>query len=100
MAKTIKVTPEELERTAADIANAADHYKDLYEEFYTVTSSMADSWKGVDNMEFINRIDGFRQDFQNMYNEMVRYSNFLKSSAVTYRETQDTVVSQAKSLIN
>lgn len=100
MARTIKVTPEELERTAAEINNNADHYRELYEEFYSVTGAMADSWKGVDNIEFINRIDGFRQDFQNMYNEMVRYAQFLKNSATTYRDTQDTVVSQAKSLIN
>lgn len=100
MARVIKVTPEQLERTATAISGLADEYKNLYDQFYSETNAMADKWKGDDNLAFINQIDGFKDDFKLMHTEMMKYVDFLQKSAKAYRDTQENVVSQAKNLIN
>lgn len=100
MAKTIRVTPEQLTNAAAKIEGLAEEYKTLYERFYTETNAMSASWKGRDNIAFINQIDGFKDDFEKMFNAMTRYAEFLKTHAKTYSDAQDAVVAQAKKLQN
>ena len=100
MARKIKVTPEQLEKAATLINGLAEDYRRLYEQFYKETGAMADSWKGEDNMAFINQIDGFKQDFNNMHGHMQDYVEFLNNSARAYRTTQENAVLEAKKLVN
>lgn len=100
MAKDILVTPEELENAAGRIEGLAREYETQYELLYTETNAMASTWSGKDNLAFTNQIDGFRDDFKKMYSLMNQYVEFLRKSAKAYRDTQDTVVAEAKKLIN
>lgn len=98
MARTIKVSPEQLESTATAISGMAEEYKNLYTEFYSETSAMANTWKGEDNLAFINQIAEFKDDFESMHTLIEAYVDFLQKSAKAYRTTQDNVVSEAKKL--
>lgn len=100
MARIIEVTPEELERAASKIEGLANDYKTQYDAFYSETSAMAETWRGKDNVAFINQIDGFKDDFKTMYQLMLNYAEFLRQSAKAYRETQDTITSEARKLTN
>lgn len=100
MARTIKVTPEQLENTAGAIQGLAEDYQRLYEQFYTETSAMETSWKGEDNLAYINQIAGFKDDFATMYKLMTEYADFLNKSARAYRDTQADVVNKASKLAN
>lgn len=100
MARTIQVTPEQLESTAGKIEVLAGEYKVQYDQLYRETNAMASTWNGKDNNAFINQIAGFKDDFEKMHTLMNNYADFLRKSAKHYRETQDTVVSEAKKLIN
>ena len=100
MARTIKVTPELLETAAGQIETLAGEYQQQYNLLYTETGSMAASWSGKDNVAFTTRIEGYRDDFQNMYKRMMDYATFLRNSAKSYRTTQDTVVREAGNLTN
>lgn len=100
MAQTIMVTPEMLESTASSIEGLANEYKAQYTELYSTTGSLASTWVGADNEAFINQIDGFRDDLERMFNLMNRYAEYLRATAKAYRETQENIVRQAKSLSN
>lgn len=99
MARKIQVTPEQLESAATAISGLAGDYKNLYSEFYTETSAMANTWKGEDNIAFINQIGEFKDDFEKMYDLMMQYVDFLQKSAKAYRTTQENVVTEAKKLV-
>lgn len=100
MARTIQVTPEQLESTAGRIESLAADYKTQYDQLYSETNAMASTWSGKDNVAFVNQIDGFKDDFAKMHALMLNYADFLRKSAKAYRDTQDTVVSEARKLVN
>ena len=100
MARIIQVTPEQLESTASRIEGLAADYKSQYDQLYSETNAMASTWNGKDNVAFVNQIDGFKDDFAKMHTLMLNYADFLRKSAKAYRDTQDTVVSEARKLIN
>lgn len=100
MARTIQVTPEQLETTAGKIEGLAADYKTQYEQLYAETSAMGSTWSGKDNVAFIDRIAGFKDDFVKMHALMLDYASFLRKSAKAYRDTQDTVVREAQKLVN
>lgn len=100
MARVITVTPEQLENAAGKIEGLAADYKASYDQMYSTTGDMASTWSGQDNTAFINQINGFKDDFQKMHSLMLSYADFLRRSAKAYRETQENVVNQARSLQN
>ena len=100
MARTIQVTPEQLEITAGKIEGLAADYKAQYDNLYSTTNAMASSWSGKDNVAFVDQIGGFKDDFAKMHALMLNYADFLRKSAKAYRETQDTVVTEARKLVN
>lgn len=100
MARTIQVTPEQLESTAGRIEGLAADYKTQYNQLYSETNAMASTWSGKDNVAFTDQIAGFKDDFEKMQTLMLNYADFLRKSAKAYRDTQDTVVSEARKLVN
>ena len=100
MARTIQVTPEQLESAAGRIEGLAADYKSQYDALYNETNAMASTWQGKDNTAFVDQIAGFKDDFEKMHTLMLNYADFLRMSAKAYRDTQDSVVSEARKLIN
>lgn len=100
MARTIQVTPEQLETTATRIESLAADYKTAYDKLYSETDAMAATWSGKDNVAFVNQIAGFKDDFAKMHTLMNNYADFLRKSAKAYRDTQDTITSEARKLAN
>ena len=100
MAKTIEVTPDLLDSAAGKIDSLAADYQKQYNNLYSETSAMASTWSGKDNVAYIQQIEGYKDDFEKMHKLMQDYADFLRKSAKSYRTTQDTVVSEAKKLVN
>ncbi len=100
MAKTILVTPEQLETAAGKIESMATDYKTQYNQLYSETNAMRSTWDGKDNVAFVDQIEGFKDDLEKMYNHMQEYVEFLRKSASAYRTTQDAVVAEARKLKN
>ena len=100
MARTIQVTPEYLVSAAKSIHDLANDYKAQYDQLYTKTGEMATSWKGKDNIAYIDQISGFKDDFGKMYELMLAYEDFLVKSADAYTKAQNTVVTEARKLVN
>ena len=100
MARTIIVDPARLETAAQQMDAQAADYEKLYNQLFSEVDGMAAAWQGADNMAFVNQIKGFTDDFQKMVSLMKQYSEFLKFSAKTYRDTQNEIINQAKRLTN
>lgn len=100
MARTIQVTPEQLESAAGRIEGLAADYKSQYDALYNETNAMASTWNGKDNTAFVDQIAGFKDDFEKMHTLMLNYADFLRKSAKAYRDTQDSVVTEARKLVN
>ena len=100
MARTIQVTPDLLDSAAGKIDSLAADYKAQYDNLYSETNAMASTWSGKDNQAYIQQIEGYKDDFEKMHKLMQDYADFLRKSAKSYRTTQDTVVTEAKKLVN
>ncbi|MCM1299222.1 MAG: WXG100 family type VII secretion target [Firmicutes bacterium] len=100
MSQTIQVTPEQLETAATKIEGLASDYKSQYDLLYKETGAMSSTWSGKDNIAFTDQIAGFKDDFVKMHTLMMNYVDFLRKSAKSYRETQDSVVNAARKLTN
>ena len=96
MARTIQVTPEQLESAAGRIEGLAADYKTQYETLYNETNAMASTWSGKDNTAFVDQIAGFKDDLTKMHGLMSNYAEFLRQRAKAYGDTQETVASEAR----
>ncbi len=100
MVKTIEVTPQQLDTAAGKIEGLAGDYKTQYESLYKEADALGSGYEGEGKKTFINQLNGFKDDLEKMYGLMNQYADFLRKTAKTYRETQQNIVSQAKTLPN
>ena len=94
----ITVETERLDQVAGQVEGYADDYLKAYNELFTIVKDMKEAWDGKDNVAYTTQIEGFRNDFEKMKSLMDDYANFLTKSANTYRETQESIASRAKTL--
>ena len=99
-ARTIQVTPEQLDKTAGTIEGLATDYQSFYKDLYAKMNAMESVWKGKDNVSYISQIKPFETHLQKMKELMDAYAAFLKQSAKAYRDTQQNIHDQAKNLVN
>ncbi|MED1468996.1 WXG100 family type VII secretion target [Bacillus salipaludis] len=100
MARSIMVDPAKLEDAANKIDQQSAEYERLYKALFQEVDGMQAAWQGQDNVAYTIQIKGFTDDFQKMTQLMRQYSDFLKVSAKTYRNTQQDIISGAKRLTN
>lgn len=85
----IIVETAQLDAASAKVGELAGTYKGEYEKLYKLVEKLQASWAGADNTAYTTQIEGFRDDFEKMYTLMTDYSDFLKTTAKRYRDTQD-----------
>lgn len=100
MARSITVDPAKLDSASAKIDQQAGDYERVYKQLFNEVDGMAAAWQGADNLAYVNQVKGFMDDLQKMTELMRKYSEFLKMSATTYRNTQSEVINAAKRLSN
>ncbi len=100
MARNIVVDPAKLETASQKMDGMAADYEKQYNQLFSEVDGMGAAWKGADNVAFVSQIKGFMDDFQQMTALLRQYSDFLKTTAQTYRQTQSEVINQAKRLAN
>lgn len=100
MATTIKVTPQELDTTSKLIKGLAEEYKTEYENLFGDVRAMQGKWDGQDNQAYTTQVEGFKDDFTNMYNLMVQYSDYLMKTKKAYEDTQTNIKNTASGLQN
>lgn len=100
MARTITVDPAKLDAAALKIEAETSNYEKKYRELFGEVEALGAAWQGIDNTAFVNQIKLFQEDFIKMTSVMKNYSDFLRTSAKIYKETQTETYNQAKRLAN
>lgn len=96
--RSIQVEPSRLEIIAGNIERANAEYDRIYQAMYAEIDKMSSSWQGKDNTMFTSQIKLFQDDLRQISIVMRQYSDFLRSSARSYREAQQERVARANRL--
>lgn len=97
--ESIKVTPEQLERKADLITDAAGNYYGKYRALLGDVETLTETdYKGDDANAFRDKVKAFKPDFDKMKKLMDEYAGFLRQAAKNYRDTQERVKSSANAL--
>ncbi|MCY9692049.1 WXG100 family type VII secretion target [Paenibacillus alginolyticus] len=91
----IKVFMDQLELTANKMASQTVEYKNEYTLLYKAVNDMGTSWQGIDNMVYVNQINGFKDDFENMVKLLNNYAELLRICAAEYTKAQEVIVNEA-----
>lgn len=94
----ITVDTAQLDNVAEEVKKLADNYLAEYKALYEYVNDMKQAWAGIDNDAYTNQIIEFQDDFRKMEELMREYSEFLKSAAEKYRQTQADIKSKAQQL--
>ncbi len=96
----IRVDTGEVRSTARQLTQLATDYDALYKEVLAKISETSAKWQGVDSEAFREQVEGFRDDFQKMKQEIDDYATFLLQSADAYEKQQEETRQKAKTLTN
>lgn len=96
----IIVTPERLRAVAGQVENLSGEYKAEYENLFATVNEMKEkgAWTGKDNEAFTNQINGFNNDFTNMFDLVTEYYEYLRVAANEYEELQSDISNRVKNL--
>lgn len=101
MGKVISVTSfTEMENSAKALENLADEYTDLYNRLLNDAKSMGTAWEGADNIAFVNRIEGFTEDFSRMAQKLRTAGQTLRKQKENYVAQQESNVNAVNKLVN
>lgn len=91
----IRVEPDVLDKTAIQMEEAEKEYHQQISQLYQCIEELGGAWKGKDNMAFVSQINGYREDLHKIAVIMAQYCDFLRNSANAYRNTQESLRSEA-----
>ena len=94
----IVVETSQLDSAAGRVEDLANTYNTTSTPLFSTVQARQSSWSGTANPAFTNQIEGFRDDFQRMEQLMRDYAAYLRKTATTYRDTQNSIAQSAKSL--
>lgn len=99
MANAIKVTPEELISMSQKLEGWTDQYSTCYKNILRVTQELTSTWGGEAQTTYLTQVEGFENDFQNLYLLFNQYGTYLRQTANKYQTAEDSI-KQAASQIN
>lgn len=85
---------------ANNVEQLANDYKDIYENqlYDTVVNDVKKAWSGKDAEAVLARLEGFHNDFNNMYKVLIQYAGHIRNAANIYDNQQAEMVSRANQL--
>lgn len=93
------VTTERLTESAAIIEEKTAKYNEEWAKLYAELESLKSSkWKGIASDMFNERLESYRNDFQEMSKVIEAYAAFLRSAADNYAKTEESLKDSASSL--
>lgn len=93
------VTTERLTESAAFIEEKTAKYNEEWAKLYAELESLKSSkWKGIASDMFNERLEAYRNDFQEMSKVVEAYAAYLRSAAENYVKTEEALQESASSL--
>ena len=87
-------------RKSVNPSNRKQKITRQYMKIYSIVDDLFgyEQWLGKDARKYNEKIQGFRDNFKNLYNNFISYVNFLAKAAEAYDVAQDTAQSGAGKL--
>lgn len=74
--------------TASDaMIEKADEYKRISDSLLDEINYMGMSWGGLDNLAFVNQVNGFKDDFDQLHKILMQYADILQIVDREYQKT-------------
>jgi len=100
MGKVIRVTPEEIEKAAAQISELSKTYTEIYTHLLQQAQTMGEAWEGADNVAFVEQISGFCEELKAMSDRLQSASDTLIKQKTNYATRQENNITGVRKLTN
>lgn len=99
MANKWAVTTERLVNSAQMIEDKTAKYNSEWAKLYTELQSLKSAqWEGIASDTFNARLEGYRNDFDEMAKVLLEYANYLRTAASNYEKTEEAIKDAASNL--
>lgn len=99
MANAWSVTTERLVSSAGVIEEKTAKYNSEWAKLYTELQSLKSAqWQGIASDTFNAKLEGYRNDFEEMSKILMEYANYLKTAAENYVKTEEALKDAASNL--
>ena len=99
MANQWEVTTERLVASANVIEEKTAKYNSEWAKLYTELQSLKSAqWKGIASDTFNDKLEAYRNDFEEMSKILLGYAAFLKTAAENYVKTEEALRDAASGL--
>lgn len=96
----LTVDTAELHSASQKLAEQAEEYAAIYTRLLNTASTMGEAWKAPDNLAYVDQINGFLQELQDMTSHIKQASQALELQATNYDTTSENNVTSVKKLAN
>lgn len=98
MAKELRVNTDQLRTMASNVGDWADQYQSIYKNIISIVEQLDTVWDGDANNQYVQKFQGFENDFLNLYALLQDYANYLEGAAIRYENIESDIKSSAGSL--
>lgn len=91
MNNSISIDPQGLKNLSAKIENDANQYLAKIKAVYSIVESVKSSWAGKDCNEYINKVNSYRTNIEELGNVLKSYASFLAEVAKNYNNAQNAI---------
>ena len=99
MANEWAVTTERLVSSAGVIEEKTAKYNSEWAKLYTELQNLKSAqWQGVASDTFNARLEGYRNDFEEMAKVLTEYAQYLRTAASNYEKTEELIKDAANNL--
>jgi WXG100 family type VII secretion target len=96
MATLIKAIPEELLQHANKLDGQIERYVNIVRTVYTQRDNLNALAAGEAHTNFSQRLEGFRDDLNSMQTLLMKYSEYIKTAANLYLQTEQALAKDAR----
>lgn len=97
--KLVVDTPE-MHKASQKLTQLSEEYTSLYNRLINTASTMGEAWKAPDNLAFVDQINGFCEELQQMTQHISQSAQALEMQAKNYETTCENNVTGVKKLVN
>lgn len=95
----LKVTPEELKKTASEFMTAGERISSLTQEMMSIVSSLKSVWQGDASMSYSDKFSGLEDDMARINSMIKEHVSDLNEMAATYQAAEDASI-EASAVLN
>ena len=91
----LRANYQEMAGIAGTVTNLSEQYRTCVNDVYKVVESLANDWKGTDNVTYINQVKSYQEDLNSLGVVIENYAKFLSKTAEVIQNTQEEIANNA-----